>query len=106
MLDAAREAQNFARNKTRDDLEKERMLVLSLVKDIEIIGEAATKVTQETMKEYPEIPWSSIVAMRHRLIHGYYDIDLDRVWDTITSDIPPLISALEGILEKEKDMEE
>jgi len=98
MLDAAQEALFFALNKTRKDLDVDRMLTLSLVKSIEIIGEAAARVTTETRNLYPEIPWSSIVAMRNRLIHAYFDIDCDRVWDTITDDLPPLIATLEGII--------
>ena len=56
------------------------MLVLSLVKCIEIIGEAASKVTKDSRDQFPEIPWAVIVAMRNRLIHADYDVDLDRVW--------------------------
>jgi uncharacterized protein with HEPN domain len=98
MLDAAREAVSFAKNKTRSDLDSDRMLTLSLVKCIEIIGEAASQVTGETRSERLEIPWAVIVATRNRLIHAYFDIDLDRVWDTITDDLPPLICALEKII--------
>ena len=79
-----------------------RQLTLCLVKCIEIIGEAATKITAETRGIYPEIPWGEIMTMRHRLIHGYFDIDLDRVWDTITDDLPPLVKHLSFILESEK----
>jgi uncharacterized protein with HEPN domain len=102
MLDAAREAMSFAKNKKRSDLQKERMLTLSIVKSVEIIGEAASKVTKETRENYPEIPWSNIVTMRNRLIHVYFDIDLDRVWDTITDDLPPLVVALEKIVPPEE----
>ena len=56
------------------------MLVLSIVKSIEIIGEAASKVTQERRETYTELPWANIIEMRNRLIHVYFDIDLDRVW--------------------------
>ena len=76
------------------------MLTLSLIKSIEIVGEAASKVTQETRQAYPEIPWPDIIAMRNRLIHIYFDIDLDRVWDTVTDDIPPLINLLESALNR------
>ena len=98
MLDAAREAMSFASQKTRNDLDGDRMLTLSIIKAIEIIGEATVKITQETREKYPEIPWSQIVAMRNRLIHVYFDVDLDRVWDTITDDLPPLITILEKIV--------
>lgn len=103
MLDAAREAISFAKNKTRNDLDANRMLTLSIVKSVEIIGEAASKVTQKCRDKYKEIPWASVIAMRHRLIHVYFDIDLDRVWDTVTDDLPPLITALEKIISRERD---
>lgn len=77
------------------------MLTLSLVKSIEIIGEAASTVTPEFRQQYPEIPLRDIVAMRNRLIHVYFDIDLDRVWDTIADDLPGLITQLERVLSKE-----
>jgi uncharacterized protein with HEPN domain len=101
MLDAAKEAVSFANIGTRADLDKDRMLTLSIVKSVEIIGEAASKVTPEGRKAHPEIPWADIVAMRNRLIHVYFDIDLDRVWDTTTDDLPPLIAALERVLASE-----
>jgi uncharacterized protein with HEPN domain len=91
MLDAARDALSFVEGKTRDQLSSDRMLTLSLIKSIEIIGEAASTVTSETRDQFSEVPWRDIVAMRNRLIHVYFDIDLDRVWDTITDDLPGLI---------------
>ena len=98
MMDAAKEALAFSRNRSRSDLDRDRMLEHSLVRCIEIIGEAASQVTKETQRQLPDIPWPSMVAMRNRLIHAYFDIDLDRVWDTVIDDLPPLISALDVIL--------
>ncbi|MGB8217460.1 MAG: DUF86 domain-containing protein [Candidatus Methanoperedens sp.] len=97
MLDAAKEATLFAKNKTRSSLESNRMLTLSIVKDLEIIGEAASKMTQETRDEFPQIPWLNIISMRNRLIHAYFDINLDIVWKTVVEDLPPLIAELEKI---------
>ncbi len=98
MLDAAKEAVLFAENRTRSDLESDRMLTLSLVKCIEIIGEAAARMTKERQQELPQIPWPQIISMRNRLIHAYFEIDLDAVWDTVTGDIPVLIVQLEEII--------
>lgn len=98
MVDAANEALSFAEGKTRKHLTKDRMLTLSLVKSMEIIGEAASTVSREFRQRYGDIPWRDIVAMRNRLIHVYFDIDLDRVWDTITDDLPALMKQLESIL--------
>jgi uncharacterized protein with HEPN domain len=102
MLDAAEEAISFIKDKNRNDLDIDRMLVLSLVKSIEIMGEAASKVTNESRDSHPEVPWLNIIGMRNRLIHAYFDIDLDRVWDTITDDLPPVIAALKIIIQKEE----
>jgi uncharacterized protein with HEPN domain len=101
MLDAAKEAMSFIKDRKRSDLDTDRMLVLSLVKSVEIIGEAASKVTKESRDNHPEVPWLNIIGMGNRLIHVYFDIDLDRVWDTITDDLPPVIAALKKIVQKE-----
>lgn len=98
MLDSALEAVSFVNDRTRPDLSTDRMLALSLVRCIEIIGEAASHVSQEFRERHTKIPWADIVSMRNRLIHAYFDTDLDRVWDTVTDDLPPLITALEEIL--------
>jgi uncharacterized protein with HEPN domain len=98
MLDAAREAQGFAASRSRSDLDHDRLMLLALVKVVEIIGEAASRVSAETQLEWPDIPWQDIVAMRHRLTHGYFDIDIDIVWSTVIEDLPPLVAQLERAL--------
>lgn len=98
MLDAAQEARSFIAGCVRLDLDHDRQLVLALVKCIEIIGEAASQTTAATREALREIPWPSIIAMRHRLIHAYFDIDHDRVWDTVVVDLPPLIASLQRTL--------
>lgn len=98
MLDAAKEASSFVSGKKRNDLDSNRQLTLALVKDIEIIGEAASKVSQETKTNYPAIPWLDIINMRNRLIHAYFEIDLEIVWDTVTKDLPPLMVEIEKIV--------
>jgi len=94
-----REAQDFARGRSQSNLADNRMLALAPVKSIEIIGEAAARVGEESRTAHPEIPWAAIVAMRNRLIHAYFDVDLDRVWETVSDDLPPLIASLEAILD-------
>lgn len=102
MLEAAKEAFSFGVCQKRNELEMDRMRTLSIVKSIEIIGEAATKVSKETRGQFSELPWSDIVAMRNRLIHVYFDIDLERVLDTVNHDLPPLIKSLEKIISSEE----
>ncbi len=98
MLESAREAVSFVQSQTRESLDKNRMLALSVVRLIEIVGEAATQVTREYQSQHPEIPWAQIVGMRNRLIHAYFDIDLDRVWKIVKDDLPPLVAKLEKII--------
>ncbi|HIH96320.1 MAG TPA: DUF86 domain-containing protein [Thermoplasmata archaeon] len=103
MLDAAHEVLEFSTGKSRSDLDIDRMLNLSLVHLLEIIGEAAVGMSPEFRKKYPQVPWNVIAGMRNRLIHGYYDIDLDIVWKTVERDIPPLVTDLEKIIANEED---
>jgi uncharacterized protein with HEPN domain len=98
MRDAAREALDFAKDKTRADLVGNRQLALAILKCIEIVGEASAAIGPETTVRYPEIPWRQIRGMRNRLIHGYYEVDLDVVWDTVTHNLGPLVAALERIV--------
>ena len=97
MLEAAREAISFLTGRTRPGLDRDRMLTLALVRCVEVIGEAASRVSSETRAQYPNIPWTEMVGARNWLIHAYFDINLDRVWDTITDDLPRLIAELEKI---------
>jgi len=77
------------------------MRSLAIVRCIEILGEAASKIGSEMRAAYPEIPWIDIVGMRNRPIHAYYDLDFDRVSDTISNDLPPLIAALTRMIARE-----
>ncbi|MBI4620942.1 MAG: DUF86 domain-containing protein [Desulfobacterales bacterium] len=99
MLDAAKEAVSFVCGKTRSSLDIDRKLVLALIKCTEIVGEAAANVTAACREELSQIPWSNIIGMRNRLIHAYFDINLDILWSTAIDDLPPLIAELEKILE-------
>ncbi len=101
MLDAAREARSFTRQQTRRSLDENRMLALSLVRCIEVVGEAAAQVSRQFQEAHPEIPWPQIVAMRNRLIHAYFDVDVDRLWDTVVDDLPPLVATLEQLVARE-----
>lgn len=103
MLDAAREALGFAQGRNRSDLNSDRQLVLALVKAIEIIGEAAFQTSENTRAQFPEIPWEDIVGMRHRLVHAYFDINLDVLWKTVQDDMAPLISRLEQMLDTKRN---
>lgn len=100
MLDYGQEALALTRDKQRADLESDHVLELALTRLLEIVGEAANRVSPETQQRYPQIPWRQIVGLRHRLVHGYDAVDLDILWDIIEQDLPPLITALEEIVEE------
>ena len=97
MLDAAREAAQMAQGKTRADLDTDRPLNLSLVRLLEIVGEAASRVPPGERAQYSGIPWLQIIGLRNRLIHGYDNVDFDILWEIVTRDLPHLIAALEKI---------
>jgi len=98
-VDAAKEAILFIQKKERASLDVDRKLVLALIKSIEIIGEAASRITKECRENLAkQIPWPNIIGMRNRLIHAYFDINLDILWKTVTEDIPLLIDNLEKVL--------
>jgi uncharacterized protein with HEPN domain len=101
MRDAAKEAIAFTADKKRSDLDLDRQLVLALTKCIEIIGEAASNISEETRKRCPAIPWPQITGMRNRLIHAYFDVDLDILWDTAVHNLGPLVADLEKVIPPE-----
>jgi len=98
MLDAARDAVAFARSRKREDLDRDRQFALALVKCVEILGEAASQVSAEGQKEVVALPWREMIDMRHRLVHAYYDINLNILWRTVRDDLPPLIQVLEQVI--------
>ena len=101
MVDAATKAVSFVTGKSRDYLDEDEKLSLALVRLVEIIGEAASKVTAETQNRHPEIPWSDIIATRNRLIHAYEAVNLDILWAIVSADLPPLITQLQRAIEQE-----
>ena len=98
MLDASREAISFVQGRTKEDLFRDRLLLLAVVKEIEIVGEAASRISSEGRSEAPDIPWPKVIGMRNRLSHEYFDWDLEAIWSTLTSNLPVLIRELERAL--------
>jgi len=98
MLDYAREAVAIVRQRSRAELDRDRLLQLALRQVIEIVGEAANRVSKEGQARYPDIAWRSAIAARNRIVHGYEYIDYDIVWQIISEEFPVLIAALERAL--------
>jgi uncharacterized protein with HEPN domain len=97
MIEATRTAIEFVSGRARADLDADRMLLFALVRAIEIIGEAASKLSEGTRNTARGIPWPLIVSMRNRLIHAYFDIDRDILWKTATDELPALLPQLEAM---------
>ena len=94
MIDAAETVARFVDGRERADLDSDQMLFFAVVRAIEVLGEAASRISEEAKADFVEVPWVSVVGMRNRLVHGYFDINADLVWKTATTEIPALITPL------------
>ena len=94
LVDAASTAMRFVDGRTRSDLDHDEMLRLALTKLVEIVGEAAKQVTDPTRTSLPGVAWSAASRMRDRLVHHYFDVDLDVLWATVTVDLPAVLTAI------------
>ena len=86
IADALASAIRFAEGRRRKDLDQNEMLAFAVDHAIQIVGEAASKISRETRERYPQIPWATLIGMRHRLVHDYSDINLDILWVGRTPD--------------------
>ena len=98
MLRHAEEALQFATGRVRADLDSDRLLNLALVRLLEIVGEAAARVSPAGQAACPTIPWPQIVGLRNRLVHGYDAVDFDILWDIVQQDLPSLVAHLRASL--------
>ncbi len=97
MLDTANKAIGFMQGLTREDFDNNELLRLSLTHLLQIIGEAARRVSPDFRATHPQVDWKAIVGMRSKLVHDYLNVDEDIVWDTVINELPSLVEALEGI---------
>ena len=98
MLDAAETAVKLSVGRHRNDLDKDQTYELAMIRLIEVIGEAANNVSEHLRDVNPQIPWVQVIGARNHLIHGYFDLNRDRIWDILADDLPVLIKNLKEIL--------
>ncbi|MBI2841791.1 MAG: DUF86 domain-containing protein [Armatimonadetes bacterium] len=98
ILLAARNIIEFTKDVTREGFEQSELIQSAVIRQFEIIGEAAGRVSEEFREEHPEIPWGEIIGMRNRLIHEYFRVKVDVVWETIQRDVPILVSSIEPLV--------
>ena len=96
MRDYAAEAIQLSQGRARSDLDSDRLYSLAMIRLVELIGEAASRISAGLQSQHPQIPWGPIIGARNRLIHGYDRVDLRIIWDTIEYDLPRLIETLRG----------
>jgi len=97
MLDAARKADALTKGKGRAVLDSDETLGLAIVRLLEILGEAARGISADFQNAHPQIAWKEMIGARNHLIHGYYEVDYDIVWQILEDDLPPLIQELAKI---------
>ncbi len=103
MLDYARRAVDAVEGRSREVLDTDAVLVGALERFVEVIGEAANRLSESTRESAPEIPWHEIIALRNRLVHGYFAVDLDILWSVAREDLPDLIANLERFVGDSKN---
>ncbi len=103
ILDNINKIKSFSKNMTKDELFKDEERQYAIVRAIEIIGEAAKNISKDLTKKYPNIEWKEIIGTRDKIIHHYFGVDLEIVWNIIEKDIPDL---KQKILKVKEDLEE
>lgn len=98
MLTAIANVEEFTQGITLDDFVKSKVLFFAVVKNIEIVGEATYMLTKEFKQSHQSIPWIVIEKMRHVLVHGYYTVSPEKVWDTVQEDLPILKEQIVALL--------
>jgi uncharacterized protein with HEPN domain len=99
ILDAVAEIEDFISGYTRDQFLADAKTLKAVVADLTILGEAASHVPAAIVQAHPEIPWALMTGMRHRIVHGYFQVDPVIVWDTCQNDLGPLIQPLQQLLQ-------
>lgn len=98
MLEAARKASSYVQGQTWASFSEDSARQDAVAYQIQVIGEAATSVSQEFRDAHPEVPWAIIIGMRHKIVHNYRDLRRDILWSTAQDDLPDLIRLLEPLI--------
>jgi Uncharacterized conserved protein len=105
ILEAALKAERFVAGVNFEEFRSNDEKVYAVIRALEVIGEAAKNVPAQMRKQYSAIPWRIVAGMRDKLIHGYFGVDLERVWGTVHDDLPPLVETIRVMLAEEPAQE-
>jgi uncharacterized protein with HEPN domain len=105
MLDASSKAIRFTYGKTRTELDTDEQLALALTRLVEIIGEAASKISEDLRARTPTIPWNNIIGTRNRLVHAYESVDYEILWTIISKELPDLLKQLQELIQREQNQQ-
>lgn len=103
MLDSTKAILIFSKGKNKTSLNKDRLFRSAVLRELEIIGEAATRISDESKKKHPHLPWKELIGLRNRLIHAYFDVDHDIIWKTIQEYLPPFLQSLKDVIASFKE---
>lgn len=99
ILEAIIEVKDFTAGMEPEDFANDKKTINAVVRSLEIIGEAAKKIPGDMREKYPDIPWKSMEGMRDKLIHEYFGVDLDIVWEVVNVELPPIKPLIQKVLE-------
>lgn len=105
MLDSTYTTQRLLAGKSRSEYDRDEALQLAVAHLLQVIGEAARRVSAEYKAQHPSVPWAAIIGMRHKVVHDYLAVDYDIVWETATQDLPGLATILVGLVPPETPSE-
>ena len=101
MLDMTRKAHQLVQSKNRAEYDRDEPLRLALAHLLQVIGEAARRVSLAYCQAHPQVPWKAIIGMRHKVVHDYMTVDEDVIWDTVTHELERLVTELERLVPRE-----